>query len=77
MYFDDTEEKFAGFITWQENIDGRLVDLPRIEESHEEIVFREWQIRLKHVETTIFNARDISNNLIETINDNLFKANLI
>lgn len=61
----------------QDSVNGRLAYLPWIEESHKEIFFIGWEIRPKHVEVTMFNVKDISNNLIETINDNLFKENLI
>jgi len=76
-YFDEIEEKIVGFITCKDNVDGRLTNLPRIEESHKEMVFREWEIILKHAKEKIFNARDISNNIIEVISDNLFHLNLI
>jgi len=76
-YFDDIEEKIASYITWQDSVEGITVDLPRIEESHKETVLREWEIHLKHAETMVFNARDISNDLVETTSDNLFQANLI
>lgn len=76
-YFDDIKENIAGYITWKDNAEGILANLPRIEESHKEIVFWEWEIHLKHTKTTIFNARDISKDLIEAIINNLFQTNII
>lgn len=76
-YFDDVEEKIAGYITWQDSAKWISANLPRIEESHKDIVFREWEIFLKQIETTIFNVRDISNDLIAAISDNFFQENLI
>jgi len=48
-----------------------------IGESHKDIVFREREIHLKQTKTVVFNASDISIDLIEAISDNLFKENII
>lgn len=76
-YFDDIEEKIAGFLTWYENFDERLDNLPRIEESHKEIIFGEWEIHVKNGEATVFNAIEISNNPIEVVTHKLFQENII
>ena len=49
-YFDDVEEKISKFHTWQDSAKGRLANLPRIEESHKGIVFKEREVCLKQVE---------------------------
>jgi len=37
--FNEIDEKILGYITWQDTPKGRVVDIPRIEESHKEILF--------------------------------------
>lgn len=70
-YCKEIEEKISNFVDWQDSSEGRSVDLPKIEESQKDIVFQEWEIELKHAEMEIFSARDISNNIMESINDSL------
>lgn len=53
-YFEDIEEKISGFLTWQESAEGRSSNIPKIEEAHKEIVFIEWEIRIKQGEATIY-----------------------
>lgn len=48
-----------------------------MEESHKENLFTDWDIQLKQVEREVSRETDATNNVIETINDNLQNANLI
>ena len=45
-YFYDVEEKITKFLSWQDSTEGILANIPRIEESHKCIVFREWEVCL-------------------------------
>ena len=76
-YYREVEKDISDFIDLQDRSKGRLTNLPKIEESHKDIVFQECMIRLKHVDMVIYSVRDISNNIIESISDNLMQANLI
>lgn len=75
--FNEIDDKILGFITWQDTPEGREVDLPVIEESHKEMLFTDWDIQLKQAEREISRATNATNNIIETINDNLHNPNLI
>jgi len=75
--FSDIDDKISGFITWQDTLEGKAIDLPIIEESHKEILFTNWDIQLKQAERVVSKATDAANNIIETINANLHNANLI
>jgi len=70
-YYREVEKDISDFIDLQDRSKGRLTNLPKIEESHKDIVFQECMIRLKHVDMVIYSVRDISNNIIESISDNL------
>lgn len=71
---DEIHRRISNLITWQESEDGRKVDMPKLEESHKDILFIDWDSRLKQTETTIVIA---VNNIIEAINENLEGANLV
>lgn len=64
-------------MTTRDNADGIVVDPPRIQDSHKEILFRDWVKKIKQGEAIIVSARDVTNNLTEIIHENLFNANLI
>lgn len=76
-YCREFEERISNLIEWQDSSKGISSNLPKIEESHKDIVFQEWEIRLKHAEMENFNARYISNNIKESISVSLLQANLI
>ncbi len=40
--YDKIFKKVSNFITWQNTADGRKVDVPKLEESHKEILFADW-----------------------------------
>lgn len=48
--YDDIHKRVSEFITWQESEDGRKVDLLMLEESHKDIMFTNWDSRLKQGE---------------------------
>lgn len=51
--------------------------MPRIDEMHKEILFAKWDSRLKEVEQAMEDATTIVNSVIECINENLHKTNLV
>jgi len=52
---DEIHKMISDFITWQESEDGKKTDLMKLEESHKDILFTDWDSQLKQVEraTTI------------------------
>lgn len=75
--FNEIDDNIFEYIAWQGTLEGREIDLPRIEESHKEILSTAWEIRLKQEEEEVSRAINPTNNIIQTINDNLHNANLI
>lgn len=52
-------------------------NLPRIQESHKETLFSEWESQLMKAKTETSRCRTATNGLIELINNNLHMSNLI
>lgn len=77
LEFESADEKISEFITWQETEQGKIENLPRIEASHKEILFSEWETQMIKEERATSRARTIMDNLTQLVNDNLYAANLI
>ena len=75
--YEETHKNISEFITQQESEDGRKVDLPKLEESHKEILFADWDYWLKRIERKITVTTATTNNIIEAINKNLHGADLV
>jgi len=45
--FNDIDDKISRFITWQDTLECRVIDLLGIEEYHKEILFIDWDMQLK------------------------------
>lgn len=64
-------------MNWQRSEEGKRVELPRIDESHKEMLFTKWDSQLKQAEQVMEEAATATNSVIECINENLHKDNLI
>lgn len=51
--------------------------MPKLEESHKEILFVDWDSRFIQEEKAIADARVVENNVINNINENLISFNLV
>lgn len=47
LEYDQIHKNISDFITWQESEEGRKVDLPKLEESHKDILFIDCDSLLK------------------------------
>jgi len=65
LEYDEIFKKVFDFITWKNTEDGRKADLPKLEESHKEIVFANWDSRLKEAEKATSDVTAPTNNFIE------------
>lgn len=45
--FNDLNTRIIEFIEWQETEDSRKSNLPKIEETHKDILFTDWDARIK------------------------------
>jgi len=42
LEYKEIQKRVSKFITWKESEDGRKDDLPKLEESHKDIMFTDW-----------------------------------
>lgn len=77
LEYDEIFKRISDFITWRNSKDGRKANLPKQEESHKEILFADWDARLRHAERAIEDAATKTNHVIKNINENLHSANLV
>lgn len=74
---EQADETLTNFLAWQDTNEGQAANLPKILESHKEILFLEWQSQLMKAEREISRCRLSTSNLIELINNTLYMSNMI
>lgn len=77
LEYDEILRKVLDFITWKNSENGRRVDMPKLDESHKDILFKNWDSWLNEVEQAIEDMTAIANIVIENVNENLHNANLM
>lgn len=75
--FNDLNPRISEFTEWQKKEDGKKANLPEIEETHKDILFTDWDARIKQVEIVVTRAAGVSKNNVKEINHILFTTNLI
>jgi len=40
--FEEIDENISNLITWQDNTKGKTIEMPKVKESHKEILFTNW-----------------------------------
>ena len=74
---EQVDETVTNFLDWQDTDEGQGANLPKILESHQEILFMEWQSQLMKAERAVSRCKLTTNNLVELINDTLYLSNMI
>ena len=74
---DQAQETIAAFLDLQDTDQGKAANLPRILESHKDILFTEWQSQLIKVERAVTRCKSTSSNLVELVNNTLYLSNMI
>lgn len=74
---EQVDETLTNFLEWQDTDEGHAASLPKILESHKEILFMEWQSQLMKGERAVSRCKLITSNLVELINDTLYLSNMI
>lgn len=77
LEYDEIFKRVSDVIAWQNSKDWRKADLPKLEESHKEILFASRDSWLKEAEKAIADVVAASNSVIENIYENLSSANLV
>lgn len=73
----DLKTRISEFIEWQETKDGRKANLHEIEETHKDILFIDWDVRIKQVRLARARAAGLLKNIIKVVNHTLFVTNLL
>jgi len=74
---DQAEEVITTFIYWQDSEQGREANLPRISETHKDILFTEWHSQMMKAERAASRCKATSSNLVELVNNTLYLSNMI
>ena len=74
---EQADETLTNFLEWQDTDEGHTSNLPKILESHKEILFMEWQSQLMKAERVVSRCKLTTSNLVELINDTLYLSNMI
>lgn len=75
--FNDLNTKIYDYIEWQESKEGRSVNLPKIEETHKDILFTYWDAQIKQAELVVARVAGVAINIIKVVNHTLHITNLI
>ena len=57
--FNELNTKISDYIEWQDSEEGRKSDLPKVKETFKDILFTDWDARVKQVELAIARAAGI------------------
>lgn len=77
LEYDEIHKRISDFSTWKELEDGRKADLEKLEESHKDILFTDWDFWLKQAERETTIAVRTTNNIIEAINKIIHGTNMV
>lgn len=74
---EQADETLTNFLSWKQTNEGQVANMPKILESHKEILFLEWKSQLMKAERETSRCRSMTGNLIDLINDTLYLSKLI
>ena len=75
--FTDLNTGISKFIEWQEIEEGRKTNLPEIEETHKDILFIDWDARIKQSELAVARVTGVSKKIVKAVTYTLFSTNLV
>ena len=75
--YDLIDKRISNYLKWQELEEGKKAGLLRINEAHKEMLFHKWDAQIKKVEQATEEAATVVNNVIDYVNENLHRVNLI
>ena len=75
--YDLIDRRVTEYLGWQETEEGENAGTPIINDTHKEMLFNKWDAQIRKAEQAAEEAATVENNVIECINENLHRANLI
>lgn len=76
-YFDEVNNDLNETLEWKESVEGRNFDFPKIHAMHKSIILKGWKTHIWSVKKLASDASEMSNALVESINDYILESNLI
>jgi len=75
--YDLINKRISNYLAWQESEEGIKLGSPRINEAHKEMLFNKWDAQIKKAEQVVEEVATVVNNVIDCVNENLHRENLI
>ena len=75
--YDLTEKRVNDYLAWKNTEEGKRVGAPTINENHKEILFNNLDAQIRKAKKAEEEAATTASSIIDCINENLRKANLI
>ena len=64
-------------MAWKKTEEGKRAGAPIINDSHKELLFKNWDVQLREAEKAAEEAATAAGNITDCVNENLHKVNLI
>ena len=77
ILYDLINERVTNYLAWKKIEEGRRAGTPIINDSHKEMLFNNWDSQIREEEKAAEEAATIAGNIIDCVNENLHKVNLI
>ena len=75
--YDLTNERVTNYLAWQNTEEGKRAGAPIINDIHKKMLFNNWDAQIKNAEQAAEEATTAASNIIDCVNENLHKENLI
>lgn len=75
--YDLIDKRVTQYLAWKEKDEGKRAGAPRINENHKEMFFNKWDEKIREAEQVAEGAAMAASRLINCVNENLHRANLI
>lgn len=75
--YDLSERQVTDYLTWQDEDEGKRAGAPRINENHKELLFYRWDDQIKEAEKAAEMEATMASILIDSVNENSHRENLI
>ena len=75
--YDQANKRVTEYLAWQNDEEGKKVGAPKINENHKDLLFNKWDEKITQAEQAAESAATQATILIDCVNQNLHRANLI
>lgn len=75
--YDQTNKRITEYLAWKNDEEGKRAGAPKINENHKELLFNKWDEQITQAEQAAESAATQATILIDCVNENLHRANLV